>query len=387
MSTSLFSRILRLPKESFFLFGPRGTGKSTWLGIAYPGAHTVNLLREEIFQRFLVAPGRFADELRPLPRGAWVVVDEFQRLPSLLNEVHRLIEEQGLRFCLCGSSARKLKQAGVNLLGGRALKRSMHALVPEEMGVAFDLESALRYGTMPLILASGEREERLEAYTQLYLKEEIQAEALVRNLPGFARFLPIAALYHAQSLNVANVAREAGVARMTVNGYLEILEETLLCFRVRAHEARLRVRERKHPKWYWCDPGVARAMKGVCGRPSPEERGALFEGWVAQTIRAYQDYRGVCDDLSYWAPAESRGIEVDFLLKRGGDYVAIEVKSGARFQESWCAGLRAIAPLRGLARRLIVSPNGPVMRTRDGIEGVSATHFAQMLEEGTLFGA
>lgn len=382
---SLFPRILQFPKESFFLLGPRGTGKSTWLRAARPEAHLVNLLREEIFQRYLVAPGRFADELRPLHRGSWVVVDEIQRLPSLLHEIHRIIEEQGLRFCLCGSSARKLKQAGVNLLGGRALKRAMHPFLPEEMGNAFDLESALRHGTLPVIWAAEDREERLGAYTQLYLKEEIQAEALVRNLPGFARFLPISALYHAQTLNAANIAREAGVARTTVNGYLEILEETLLCFRVHAHEARLRVRERKHPKWYWCDPGVARAMKGARGPLVHEERGALFEGWVAQTLRAYRDYRRACDDLSYWAPAESREVEVDFLVARGGRFVAVEAKSGARFQESWCAGLRAIAPLHGLKRRMVVCPAGPSMRTRDGIEVVPAVQFARMLAEDTLF--
>ncbi|MCC7517944.1 MAG: ATP-binding protein [Verrucomicrobiae bacterium] len=382
---TLFPRALRLPRESFFLLGPRGTGKSTWLRTVRTDARWVDLLREEVFQRLLVAPERFADELRPLPRGSWVIVDEIQRLPSLLHEVHRVIEEQGLRFCLCGSSARKLRRAGVNLLGGRALKRAMHPLLPEEMGAAFDLESTLRHGTLPVILASEEREERLGAYAQLYLKEEVQAEALVRNLPGFARFLPIAALYHGQSLNVANIAREAGVARTTVNGYLEILEETLLCFRVEAHEARLRVRERKHPKWYWCDPGLARAMKGGRGPLAIEERGALFEGWVAQTLRAYRDYRGAFEDFSCWAPTESREVEVDFLLRRGAHFVAVEAKAGARFQENWCAGLRTIAPLRGLKRRIVVCPHGPSMCLRDGIEVVPALEFARMLSQNALF--
>lgn len=382
---NLFPRILQAPNGSFFLLGPRGAGKSTWLRTVLPKAYWVDLLREGVYQRLLATPERFADELRPLRRNSWVVVDEIQRLPTLLHEVHRVIEEQGLRFCLCGSSARKLKRAGVNLLGGRALKRAMHPLLPEEMGAAFGLESALRHGTLPVILADEHRDERLEAYAQLYLKEEIQAEALVRNLPGFARFLPIAALYHGQSLNVANIAREAGVARTTVEGYLAILEETLLCFRVEAYEARLRVRERKHPKWYWADPGLARAMKGARGSLIPEERGPLFEGWVAQTLRAYRDYRGTFEDMFSWAPTEGRAAEVDFLLRRGAEFVAVEAKAGARFQESWRLGLRAMAPLRGLRRRLVVYPSGPRLRLRDGIEVVSALDFSRMLTEGRLF--
>jgi len=174
-------------------------------------------------------------------------VDEIQRLPNLLNEVHRFIEEKRLRFVLCGSSARKLKRAGVNLLAGRVLRRFMHPFVPAELGKRFDLEKALRFGLLPVVWDSAEKEETLAAYTQMYLKEEIQAEALVRNLPGFARFLPLAALFNSQVINTTNIARESGVARTTVTGFLEILEETLLCFKVPAYEARLRVRERKLP--------------------------------------------------------------------------------------------------------------------------------------------
>ena len=381
----ILPRILKAPEQSFFLLGPRGSGKSTWLRAIFPDAHVIDLLSEETYHRMLASPGLFADQLRAISAGSWVVVDEVQRLPGLLNEVHRFIETKRLRFVLCGSSARKLKRADVNLLAGRALHRSMHPFVPEEMGANFDLEEALRFGLMPIIWDSNEKDEVLSAYARLYLKEEIQAEALVRNLPGFARFLPLAALFHGQTINVSNIARESGVARTTVAGYLSILEETLLCFRLPAYEAKLRLRERKLPKWYWCDPGIVRSMKRVSGSVAPEERGALFEGMVAQLLRAYKDYRGLCDQMYYWAPSGRSGSEVDFLLAKGKELVAVEVKSGNTYTESWCKGLRVVAQLKGLRRRIIVYPRGPVLQTKDGIEVMPLHQFAGLLAADLLW--
>jgi len=380
-------RVLRCPAQSFFLFGTRGTGKSTWLRHVLPKAHTVNLLSEEIYQRFLARPGEFAAELRPLPPKSWVVIDEIQRLPNLLNEVHRLIEERGLRFALCGSSARKLRRAGVNLLGGRALLRHMFPFVPNELGADFNLDRALRWGTLPVVLASENPMEQLRAYTHLYLKEEVQAEALVRNLPGFARFLPIAAVMHGQTLNANNIARESGVARTTVLNYIEILEATMLCFRLPAFDGKLRVKERKHPKLYWVDPGLVRAMKHQLGEVTTEERGALFEGVVAQLLRAYVDYRNLAEELRYWAPAESKDTEVDFLLVRGSEFIAVEAKAGAVFNEPvWCRGLRAITGLKGLRRRIVVFPDGATKQTKDGIEMLSFSTFAREVHDGSLWG-
>ena len=378
-------RILGLPKHSFFLFGPRGAGKSTWLHAVLPHAHFIDLLDEGLYQQYLAAPGIFAAEMRALAGDRWVVIDEIQRLPNLLNEVHRFIEEKRLRFVLCGSSARKLKRAGVNLLAGRAALYSMHPFVPEELGKGFDLESAIRYGLLPIVWDAPDKPATLSAYAQLYLKQEIQAEALVRNLPGFVRFLPIAALFHGQTINVSNIAREAGVARTTITGYLDILEETLLCFRLSGYEARLRVRERKLPKWYWCDPGITRAMKHATGAVVQEERGALFEGLVAQTIRACKDYHGICDDWHYWAPADSRDTEVDFLLSRSSSIVAIEAKAGTRYMESWSRGLRAAAALKGLKRRIVVYAGKTVLRTEDGIEVLPFERFAELLASDTLW--
>ncbi|MBW2428877.1 MAG: DUF4143 domain-containing protein [Deltaproteobacteria bacterium] len=260
----------------------------------------------------------------------------------------------------------------------------MHPFVPEELGEPLDIDNALQFGLLPIVWDSVEKSETLAAYAQLYLKEEIQAEALVRNLAGFARFLPIAALYQNQALNVSNIAKEAGVARTTVTGYLDILEETLLCFRLPAYEAKIRVRERKLPKWYWCDPGLVRAIKRSPGAPIPEEKGPLFEGLVAQLLRAYKDYRRIFDDMYYWAPAGGIETEVDFLLLRNREFVAVEAKTGRTFLEKWCKGLRAIADLKGLQRRIVVYPQGPVMRTEDDIDVMSFNQFAGLLAENRL---
>ena len=282
---STYRRLLEAPAQSFFLFGMRGVGKSTWARAALPDAVYVDLLDERLHLDLLADPGLFHQSVADQPPGTWVVVDEVQRLPGLLNEVHRCIATLGLRFALLGSSARKLRAAGTNLLAGRALRRAMFPLTAAELGADFDLDRVLRHGSIPLVWTSDAPDAVLEAYAQLYLREEIRAEALVRNLPGFVRFLPVAALFNGQVINVAGIARDAGVARTTVQGYLDILEDTLLVYRLPACEARARVRERRLPKLYWIDPGVVRATKRQLGTLSAEERGPLFESWVLTTLR------------------------------------------------------------------------------------------------------
>ncbi len=378
-------RILQPPPGSFFLFGPRGTGKSTWLEKQFPDAHGIDLLEEARYQAYLAEPGLLADELRALRKGSTVVLDEIQRLPFLLNEVHRQIENAGLRFVLCGSSARKLKASGVNLLGGRAVRRFMHAFVPEEIGPSFDLDEALRWGTLPVVFSAGNRRDVMEAYVQMYLREEIQAEALVRNLPGFARFLPVAALFHGQVLNVSGLSRDAGVSRSTVDGYVEILEDTLVAYRLPAYEGRLRVREKRHPKFYWADNGMPRALKKSFEKPAPEEAGVLFEGWTAGVLRAYRDYRGLFDDWHYWSPADATRTEVDFLLRKGDRFVALEAKSVRTVSSPALRGLRAVASLDGLERRILLYRGDVRRRTADGIEVLPVGDFLGEIEAGTLF--
>ena len=385
MAKPLYDRLLSEPQQSFFLFGPRGSGKSTWTRQRFPDIARIDLLDEALYHSYLGNAGLFGEELRSLSPGSTVCVDEIQRMPSLLNEVHRFIEERRLRFILCGSSARKLKREGTNPLAGRALQRFMHPLVPAELGDDFDLETVLTFGTLPVIWQSTERREALLAYARLYLKEEIQAEALVRNLPGFARFLPAAALFHGQALNIAGLARDVGVSRTTVVGYVDILEDTLLAFRLPAFEARLRVREKTHPKLYWVDAGVVRAVKQQLSAPSAEERGSLFEGWIANLLRSYRDYRDLFDDWSYWAPAEAARTEVDFLLRRGKDFLAIEAKAAVRIGADELRGLRAISGLPHLQRRILVHPGDRPRVTEDGIEVLPVGTFLEALEDGSLW--
>ena len=380
-----YSRLTRLPRQSFFLLGVRGVGKSTWVRRQLPDALRIDLLDEARYHDYLADPSLFAAELASSPPGSRVVVDEIQRLPGLLNEVHRFIEERRLKFALLGSSARKLKAAGVNLLAGRALRRTMHPLTPAELGDDFDLDSALEWGTIPLVWVSDERRQVLESYVQLYLREEIRAEALVRNLPGFARFLPIAALCHGQVVNISGLARDCGVARTTVQGYLDILEDTLLAFRLPAFEARLRVRERRHPKLYWVDPGLVRAVKRLRGPVAPEERGALLEGWVLHLLRAHGEESDLYEDLLYWAPHPASRTEVDFLLRRGAEFAAIEVKSQPRWHTGMLPGLRAVAELPGLVRRVLVHGGRRSFRTEDGIEVWSVERLHRALASNALW--
>jgi len=385
MASRTYPRLTRPPRSSFCLFGIRGAGKSTWAGEQFPRARRIDLLDDARYQGLLASPGQFADEIRSLPRGSWVVVDEVQRIPGLLNEVHRFIEDRSLRFVLLGSSARKLRTGGTNLLAGRAVWKTMYPLVPEELARDFSLDAALRFGTIPLVWASPDRRQTLQSYVQLYLKEEIKAEALVRNLPGFARFLPIAARFHGQVVNVSGIARDAGTARTTVTGYLDILEDTLLTFRLPAFEARLRVRERKHPKLYWVDPGLVRAVKGQLDAVTDEEKGPLLEGWVLTLLRVYAEERGLYEEISYWAPLQAKGLEVDFLLKRGRELLALEVKESGRFSRSWLAGLKAIGELPRVVRRVIVYMGAQTLTTEEGIEVWPISHFLSRLEQNKLW--
>ena len=380
----LYKRLTHVPDRSFFLLGLRGVGKSTWAREKLPDALRIDLLDEALFTDLLADPSLFAHMLSGTGRGDWVVVDEVQRVPSLLNEVHRLIEERGVRFALLGSSARKLKTAGTNLLAGRALRKAMHPLTPAELGADFNLDDALRFGTIPLVWTAQDRREVLQSYTQLYLREEIRAEAAVRNLSGFVRFLPIAALMHAQALNVSGLARDAGISRATVEGYIEILEDTLLAVRLPAIEAKLRVRERRRPKLYWTDPGLVRAVKRQLGPVIAEERGALLEGWVLGLLRAHNEHQRLYDDIGYWAATESSA-EVDFVLARDRQHLVIEVKAAERYNTAMLRGLRAVDEMPGLVRRILVYRGQRVFKTEEGIEVWPLEHLHQALSTRTLW--
>ena len=380
----VYQRITRPSSRSFFLFGVRGVGKSSWASVTLPNALRFDLLDETLYHDLLADPSLFRELVSTVSQGDWVVIDEVQRIPTLLNEVHRLIEERGLRFALLGSSVRKLKTAGTNLLAGRANRKAMYPLVPQELCADFILEDVLRYGSIPLVWTADDRREVLESYTQLYLREEIRAEAIVRNLSGFVRFLPIAALLHGQILNVTGIARDAGVARTTVTGYLDVLEDTLLTWRLPAFEAKLRVRERRRPKLYWVDSGLVRAVKRQFGPVSVEERGALFEGWVLSLLRAHAEEQSVFDTIHYWAPAESN-TEVDFLLSRDTEYLAIEIKAARRYNTVLLKGLRAINDLPHLVRRILIYDGARAFRTEDGIDVWPVKQLLEALQTDELW--
>ncbi len=384
-SKSLYPRILEPPADSFFLIGPRGVGKSTWVRSHFEGARRFDLLDEALYLDLLTDPALFGEELQTLEPESWVVVDEVQRLPVLLNEVHRKIEERGLRFALLGSSARKLKSLGTNLLAGRAIRKRMFPFVPQEQGDDFDLSDALRYGSIPVVATAGDPAATLEAYVQMYLREEIRAEALVRNLAGFSRFLPAAGLFHGQTINVSSLARDAGTARSTVDGYLEILEDTLLATRLPGFEAKLRTRERKLPKLYWIDPGLARQVQRKRGVVSVEEKGPLLEGFVLGLLRAYNETSDLYDEVSYWAPSQAKKLEVDFLIERQLEFIAIEVKSAPRYNSAMLRGLRAIQDLPKLRRSILLYGGQRSFETSDGIEIWSVERFAEALASNCLW--
>lgn len=372
-----YPRLFQAPKSSFFLLGMRGVGKSTLIKQTLKTAKFINLLDESLYQLYLSNPHAFAEDLSLVKPDDWVVVDEVQRLPQLLNEVHRFIEEKKIKFALLGSSARKLRRTGVNLLGGRAVQKWMHPLLAEELGNDFSLDAILRSGSIPLVWTSDNPQERLQTYVQLYLKEEIQAEAIVRNLPGFARFLPVAALFHGQVINVEALGRDCGVARSTVEGYLKILEDTLIAFQIPAYENKLRVRQRAHPKLYWCDSGVVRAAKKQLEGLAIEEKGSLFEGFIAQTLKAYRELgRLDCDQISYWS-AGKNSVEVDFVIQRGKELIGIEAKSGTNPEKKWFSGLLALNDSMKLKRSLLVYTGKRKYKHVSGVEVLPAQDFMQ----------
>lgn len=373
------------PKKSFFLFGPRGTGKSTLLNTLYPNAVFFNLLMERQYQKYLVEPQQFYNEVQAIPPNTWVVIDEIQRLPGLLNYVHQLIEEKKWNFVLTGSSARKLKKSGINLLAGRALTRSLFPFVPEELGNDFKLEKCLQYGCLPIVLDSEEQEETLLSYVETYLRQEIKEEALVKNLAGFSRFLNVAATLHGQVLNISNVSREAEVSRTTVNGFFEILEDTLIGYRLQAYSAKLRVRETKHPKFYFFDSGVVRVLKKKSGAIDVDEIGSLLEGFILHLIRSYQSYSKLCDEFFYWQPTEASNYEVDFLLKKGSSFCAIEVKVATRVRKQDLKGLQAISGLKGLKRKILIYRGHEIQRIDKDIEILPIQVFCKALARGLKF--
>jgi predicted AAA+ superfamily ATPase len=382
----VFGRLLTLPaRGSCFLFGPRQTGKSTLIRSVLPEeSWTVDLLRHDVFMRFAKEPGRFRSEVEARLRSGvrTIFVDEVQKVPALLDEVHGLIEDTKVRFLLTGSSARKLKRGGANLLAGRAATRRLHPLTVSEIGPAFDLERALRFGTLPAVVSGDDEAARdlLSAYAEVYLREEVQDEGLVRNVGAFARFLDVAAAQSGEILNAAAVASDAGLSARTVRSYFEILEDTLVGFRLEAWSKSPRARLVAHPRFYFFDTGVTNALNHrLHAQPDPVSRGRLFEQWLVTECMRLVDYRFPETRLYYWRT--NHGAEVDLLFERHGKLrLAVEIKSRPRISGADLTGLRSFAEAHPTVPRVVVATAPEPFRV-DSIDVLPWRSFLERLDK------
>ena len=330
-----------MPEGSFFLFGPRGTGKSTLLRHQLPSdALFINLLEPDVYRRLSAFPERLTELVDGAVDGVDVVVDEIQRVPELLNVVHDLIERGvGRRFILTGSSARKLRRRGVDLLAGRALNCSLHPFMATELP-EFELETALQLGLVPLVVKALDPEGVLRTYADLYLREEVQFEGWARSIGDFARFLEAVSFSQGSQLNITEVARECEIKRKTVSGYIEVLEDLLLAFRVPVFTKRARRQTVSHPKFYYFDAGIYRSLRPRGPLDRPEEiDGAALEGLVAQHLRAWSAYRRDDSKLFFWRTRS--GVEVDFIVYGSAGFWALEVKNTAQVRSQDVKSLRA----------------------------------------------
>ncbi len=385
----MFKRNLILPppgEENFFLWGPRQTGKSTLLRAWQTGERWIDLLKSEIYRRYSTNPELMRQELEAEGADAstQVVIDEIQKVPALLDEVHWLIENRGIRFALCGSSARKLRRGAANLLGGRALRYQLHGLSASELGADFDLDRLLNNGYLPRIFQSRNAPRLLDAYISDYLKEEVAAEGLVRNLPAFSGFLHAAALSDGELINFSNIAADCGVSNHTAKSYFEILEDTLLGRWLSAYRKRPKRRVTTSPKFYFSDVGLVNSLarRGSLLRGS-EAYGKAFENWVCHELSTWIDYNEPGSQLSYWGL--SGGVEVDFVLD--DMRLALEAKSSERVVSRHLRGLRSLIKDHPQARRRAIVCLEPIpRRTEDGIDILPAGEFIRRLWSGELVG-
>jgi len=383
----MFTRAIRLPPagtETFFLWGPRQTGKSTVLRQQYPDGRWIDLLRSEEYRRYLQNPERLREELAAQPTNQ-VVIDEIQKVPALLDEVHWLLENSSVQFALCGSSARKVRGGGANLLGGRAVRRELFGLTAGEIGGVLDLDRLLNHGYLPKPYLSDRPNRLLDAYVSDYLREEIAAEAVVRNVPAFADFLTTAALSDTEPVNFSNVARETGVSSHTVKSYFEILVDTLLGRWLPAYRRRPKRRVAVAPKFYFADVGVVNHLASR-GRLAPRSElfGKAFENWVHHELTAHNSYTEAYANLSYWRL--TTGVEVDFIVKNMA--LAVEAKATAKVTDHHLKGLRELAVEHPeVEQRVVVSLEKTTRLTADGILILPAAEFVGRLGAGDIIGA
>jgi len=373
-SGQIVERILDLPallqRKSHFLLGPRQTGKTFLIQHTLHDARIYDLLDHSVYLALSQDPGRMAQELSA--KDKLVVIDEIQRLPELLNEVHRLIESHGVRFLLTGSSARKLRRGGINLLGGRARTKYLHPLTYKELGERFDLTKATERGLLPSIYFSDDPRADLQSYAGSYLQQEIVAEGATRNIPAFSRFLKVAALCNATIVNFTNVANDAQVKRTTVYEYFEILKDTLILYELSAWRKTRKRKPLASSKYFFFDVGVVSALQGRTFRPGTPEFGEALETYLMHELTSYSDYVSQ-ESLSYWR--STTGFEVDFIV---GDHTAVEVKAKENVSAQDLKSLRALAEEKQVKRYLCVSLE-PRARKIDGVTVLPVHEFLNAL--------
>jgi len=376
-SGQIVERILDLParlqRKSHFLLGPRQTGKTFLIQHTLHDARIYDLLDHSVYLALSQDPGRMAQELSA--KDKLVVIDEIQRLPELLNEVHRLIESRRLRFLLTGSSARKLRRGGVNLLGGRARTKYLHPLTYKELGERFDLAKATERGLLPSIYFSDDPRADLQSYAGSYLQQEIVAEGATRNIPAFSRFLKVAALCNGTIVNFTNVANDAQVKRTTVYEYFEILKDTLILYELSAWRKTRKRKPLASSKYFFFDVGVVSALQGRTFRAGTPEFGEALETYLMHELTSYSDYVSQ-ESLSYWR--STTGFEVDFII---GDHTAVEVKAKENVSAQDLKSLRALAEEKQVKRYLCVSLE-PRARKIDGVTVLPVHEFLNALWGG-----
>lgn len=372
-----------IPIESFFLWGPRQSGKSMLLKSRYPDAIWYDLLQTDLFVRMTERPSQLREELLYAKgQQKLVIIDEIQKVPALLDEVHWLMENTSFVFGLCGSSARKVRRGHANLLGGRAVRHQLYGFVSAELGGEFDLERIVNRGYLPRHYLSSSHERLVRSYVNDYLKEEVAAEGLIRNLPAFSNFLKAAALSDTELINFANIARDCAISGPTVKEYFQILEDSLLADFIPAYRKRPKRRVIEAPKFFFADVGVVNylAKRGRIESGS-ELFGKAFENWIFHELNAHRSYSELHYDISYWRLAG--GTEVDFILN--DMETAIEAKSVERINSTHLRGLQELQKDHPeVKRRIVVCLEERPRKTLDGIEIVPWLHFVRQLWSGQL---
>ncbi|NGX61081.1 MAG: hypothetical protein K940chlam9_00561 [Chlamydiae bacterium] len=370
---SVYRRILKSPDhKSFFLFGPRGTGKTSWVKSHFKNSLYLDLLEAEVFVDLTLDPGLLE---KMIPEGFcdWIIIDEVQKIPALLNEVHRLIESKKYRFVLTGSSTRQLRKKGVNLLAGRALTYSMHPLTAIELGTDFDLDFAIEYGLLPSLHAEPDPKKYLQSYVKTYLQEEVLHEGITRNLGAFSRFLASASFSQGSVLNYSEVSRDCGSDRKTTMGFFDILEDLLLAHRIPPFTKRAKRKLVSHPKFYFFDVGVYKTLRPKGPLDSPEEIGGIaLETLFFQNLLALNAYFNGEYEIFFWRTAT--GLEVDFIAYGPKGIFAFEIKRGKQVRSSDLKGLKAFHEEYPMAQLFLV--NGSKYRSTEGDVHILPMHDA-----------